>query len=253
MFPLEQVEGPESGREEWSPERITPEEKFLAAQPVDFDPLESVFKVPLPLDIPEPQTAAPAVVPPPVFSNLDEIAPQQQQIIGDSEFQPSHNFQFAASDFDFLLSKGGGGDQAVETPRDSLLLKFDPLLKAPVNRLSTTKEEDAEGVGVVEIAQLIETAPAAEEAEGGAGILLTALEASGFIAVSPASSSMNIEETAKNPQPHCADEEADEKMSVDNTMVLDGESITERNMSYSEVEQDFNSSNELDKKSKMNR
>lgn len=66
----------------------------------------------------------------------------------DSEFQPSQNFQFAASDFDFLLTKGGGNDQSVETPRDSLLLRFDPLLKvAPVvnsGRLSVTLEEEPE-------------------------------------------------------------------------------------------------------------
>lgn len=104
---------------------------------------------------------------------------------------------------------------------------------------------------------------------GEGGVLLTGLETSGIIAaavvVAPtsttfcASTTMNIDEEANNLQPHCADdEEADEKMSVDNTMILDGESSTaERNMSYMEPDQDFNgtgvSSNSgllADKKSK---
>ncbi|XP_065074737.1 transforming acidic coiled-coil-containing protein 1 isoform X2 [Ochlerotatus camptorhynchus] len=218
-----------------------------------------------------------------------------------SEFQPSQNYQFAASDFDFLLSKGGGNEQEVETPRDSLLLRFDPLLKvAPLvnsGRLSVTREEEQEEEqqhfdeqelvsveGGIEISNnpppvIIETAPAAEDGVGespdddhhhqeqlqpqqqqqhqfcvgeGGGVLLTGLETSGFIAaavvVSPtsttfcASTTMDIDEEAKNLQPHCADdEEADEKMSVDNTMILDGESSTaERNTSYMEPDQDFN-------------
>lgn len=247
---------------------------------------------------------------------------------GEDQFQPAQNFQFAASDFDFLLSKGGvgsGRDQAVEVPRDSLLLKFDPLLKAApaaalINssqhqqRLSVTREETPEEVvsvgsggelqelpdfaeGVIEISNsnplppiIVETAPAAEDGEGkspdpqqesnvvgelgGGGVLLTGLETSGFIAVAAVSPSactiamsMNVDEEAKNPQPHCADdEEADEKMSVDNTMILDGgessSSLAERNMSYMEADQDFNgtggggggvslnNTNELDKKSK---
>ncbi|XP_062533495.1 transforming acidic coiled-coil-containing protein 2 isoform X3 [Armigeres subalbatus] len=222
---------------------------------------------------------------------------------GDDQFQPAQNFQFAASDFDFLLSKGGvGDDQAVDGPRDSLLLKFDPLLKAaPLissQRLSVTREETPEEVGAGELEQLpdfaegvieinsssnppppiiVETAPAAEDGEGkspepqqqqqqqspqesgsvvgelgGGGVLLTGLETSGFIAVAAVSPyacttdmSMNVDEEATIPQPHCADdEEADEKMSVDNTMILDGGesscSLAERNMSYMEPDQDSN-------------
>ncbi|KXJ79401.1 hypothetical protein RP20_CCG001095 [Aedes albopictus] len=245
--------------------------------------------------------------------------------IDDDQFQPAQNFQFAASDFDFLLSKGGcpgGGDQTVDAARDSLLLKFDPLLKAPTalvsnsQRLSVTREETPEEIctgelqelpdfveGVIEISTssstnnpppppiIVETAPAAEDGEaethdpplgdssvvgelGGGGVLVTGLETSGFVAVAAVSPSactmsMNIDEEAKNPQPHCADDEddgeADEKMSVDNTMILDGggessSSLAEPNVSFMEADQDFNgtgvslnsTSNELvaDKKSK---
>lgn len=226
-----------------------------------------------------------------------------QQVVADDEFQPAQNFQFAASDFDFLLSKGNSSPNPVdEVPRDSLLLRFDPLLKAPVvARLSSTKEEEEVGFGgLVELCQpLVQTAPAVEEElvqqqqqqpqklvydehneqqDVGEGVLLTALEASGFIAVSPTPSnrsagSSNIvddddggvamdeagEETKT--QHSCADEEAeDEKMSVDNTMIVDcsggggdGSSITaDRNMSFAETDQDFNGGPEqqLDKKSK---
>lgn len=234
----------------------------------------------------------------------------------EGEFQPAQNFQFAASDFDFLLSRGNnkpssGEQQEEDIPRDSLLLRFDPLLKAPVvARLSSTKEEEEVGFGggLVELCQqpLVQTAPAVEEElvvgqqqpqqlvydenneqqDVGEGVLLTALEASGFIAVSPTPSnrsagSSNIvdedvvvvveamdeggEET-KN-QLCCADEEAeDEKMSVDNTMVMEcsggggegsGDSITaDRNMSFAETDQDFNGGGgvgdgpELDKKTR---
>lgn len=224
---------------------------------------------------------------------------QQGQVVADDEFQPAQNFQFAASDFDFLLSKGNSSPNPVdEVPRDSLLLRFDPLLKAPVvARLSSTKEEEEVGFGgLVELCQpLVQTAPAVEEElvqqqqpqklvydehneqqDVGEGVLLTALEASGFIAVSPTPSnrsagSSNIvdddggvamdeggEETKT--QHSCADEEAeDEKMSVDNTMIVDcsgggdGSSITaDRNMSFAETDQDLNGGPEqqLDKKSK---
>lgn len=228
--------------------------------------------------------------------------PVQLQVVED-EFQPAQNFQFAASDFDFLLSKGNN-PPADEVPRDSLLLRFDPLLKAPVvARLSSTKEEEEVSGGfdgLVELCQpLVQTAPAVEEElvvgqqqqklvydenneqqDVGEGVLLTALEASGFIAVSPTPSNRssgaasNIvddeamdeggEET-KTAQLCCADEEAeDEKMSVDNTMIVDcsgggssggggdGLSITaDRNMSFAETDQDFNGAgSELDKKTK---
>lgn len=82
------------------------------------------------------------------FHDRQEQPPHFPDEDHDSEFQPSQNFQFAASDFDFLLTKGGGNDQLVETPRDSLLLRFDPLLKAAplVNsgRLCVTLEEEQE-------------------------------------------------------------------------------------------------------------
>lgn len=82
--------------------------------------------------------------------------------IDDDQFQPAQNFQFAASDFDFLLSKGGcpGGDQTVDAARDSLLLKFDPLLKAPTalvsnsQRLSVTREETPEEICTGELQEL---------------------------------------------------------------------------------------------------
>ncbi|XP_055633969.1 transforming acidic coiled-coil-containing protein 2 isoform X2 [Toxorhynchites rutilus septentrionalis] len=268
---------PQSGREGGSPERIPVEENFLAAQPSEpCSSLQFDFKTPLPPSTvlestTEPVVSAPAAVftapEEAIVSETPELQPeqepapepllggcisdQQQPIIEDSEFQPAQNFQFGESDFDFLLSKGcGKGHQVEETPRDSLLLKFDPLLRVPVCRLSVTEEQEehennSSSVGVVEIPHIVETAPAAEEAEGDSGgeALLTALEASGFVAVSPSSSSMNIDEEKKS-QPHCADEETTvEAMSVDNTMVLDSESSTDRNMSCSDPE--FNSSNEL--------
>ncbi|EDS29116.1 conserved hypothetical protein [Culex quinquefasciatus] len=281
------------------------------------EPQQFEFKAPLPVECFQQQSIPleagfPVAQPPDPFQ-----FPQAPQPVEDGEFQPSQNFQFAASDFDFLLSKGNNSPnsgQADEVPRDSLLLRFDPLLKAPVvARLSTTKEEEPQeelggfGGGLVELCQpLVQTAPAVEEEHNqqpqqqpqqlvyddhneqqdvGEGVLLTALEASGFIAVSPTpsnrsstGSTANIvdamdeggeEYKAQQQPPHCADEEAeDEKMSVDNTMILDyggggdggdGDSganniTTDRNMSFAETDQDFNGGGgvgpELDKKSK---
>lgn len=320
-----------------------------SATPLEGAPINCEFKVPpLPVTfdtqfLPSQQLPVAAFSPAPssTTSSTDlqfsDLASQQDNqfitnieinaTIDEDQFQPAQNFQFAASDFDFLLSKGGGQDQTVDAARDSLLLKFDPLLKtapALVNsqRLSVTREETPEEVGTSELQELpdfvegvieinsssstnnplppiiVETAPAAEDGEGksldpqqqleegeqnssvvgelgGGGVLVTGLETSGFVAVAAVSPSacttgmsMNVDEEAKNPQPHCADdEEADEKMSVDNTMILDGgessSSMAERNMSYMEADQDFNgtgvslnssssnTSNELaDKKSK---
>lgn len=294
------VEEPDSGREGRLPEQLGIAGQILLAehQPAaaaaaysnSSFPLVFEFKAPLPVELSEPAAVPTISITPPASANLIQ---QQEECIADCEFQPAQNFQFAASDFDFLLSKEGENNQIqFEPPRDSLLLKFDPLLKVPVvSRLSTTKEEESEcvgggggvGGGVVEIAQLIETAPAAEEAEGfdcdiggadGEGAVLSALEASGFIAVSPtpaspgnssnnssSSSAMNIEEAAKNLQPHCADEETDEKMNVDTTLVQQQEEATmysDRTLRYSDMEQNVmmdcstgnGSNSELDKKSK---
>ncbi|XP_058464605.1 transforming acidic coiled-coil-containing protein 3 [Malaya genurostris] len=250
-----EADSSESGRGKESPEPLPAEENILAPppQPVEFYPSECQFKTPFPPSFLDPSESS--VLLPTTTEEPQQQQQQQQHLtIEECEFQPAQNFEFAASDFDFLLTRGGGGGNRLEeVPRDSLLLKFDPLLKVPVTLLSTTKEEESESVGggVLEITQLVETAAAAEEAEGsygGSTVSLTAFEASGFAAVSPSSSSMNIDEVNNSQFAHCAEGEADEKMSVDNTVILEGESSTERNMSLSD--QDFNSSNELDKKSK---
>uniref|UniRef100_A0A1Q3EXQ6 Transforming acidic coiled-coil-containing protein C-terminal domain-containing protein n=1 Tax=Culex tarsalis TaxID=7177 RepID=A0A1Q3EXQ6_CULTA len=280
------------------------------------EPQQFQFKAPLPVECfqqqeqtQQQQPGFPVAQPPDPFQ-----FPHAPQSVEESDFQPSQNFQFAASDFDFLLSKGNNSPnsgQADEVPRDSLLLRFDPLLKAPVvARLSSTKEEEPQeelgfggGAGLVELYQqpLVQTAPAVEDEEHnqqqpqqqpqqlvydyhneqqdvGEGVLLTALEASGFIAVSPTPSNRSSTgSTAANnnivdmdeggeeckTQQHCADEEAeDEKMSVDNTMILDygggdggaNNITTDRNMSFAETDQDYNGGGvggaELDKKSK---
>ncbi|XP_055522445.1 transforming acidic coiled-coil-containing protein 1 isoform X2 [Wyeomyia smithii] len=232
------------------PETVTAENFPIVEklQSADSCPLEFEFRAPPPPDSFEPVQT---------ISILE--ASQQQHIFStENEFQPAQTFQFAASDFDCLLSRGG--DIQHQVPRDSLLLKFDPLLKVPAAasaRLGTTEEEKSEGVGV-ELAPLVETAPAAEEAEGGeiAGVLLpasgTCESAASSSVVSLSSSSMSVDETKTSQTSHCADEETDGKMSVDNTIILDCESSTERNMSCTEPDQDLNSTNELDKKQSKN-
>ncbi|XP_053682233.1 transforming acidic coiled-coil-containing protein 1 [Sabethes cyaneus] len=253
----------ESGRAEGTtpePETVT-EENFLTPklQSADTCPQEFEFRAPPPPGSFEPVAptalTSPVTAPEQAISILED-SQQQQRILSDNEFQPAQDFQFAASDFDCLLHRGGDNQQQV--PRDSLLLKFDPLLKVPPSTLlGITEEEKSDGVGVELAPPLVETAPAAEEAEGGevGSALLTALDTSEFAAasavtVSLSSSSMSIDETKNSQIPHCAEEETDEKMSVDNTIILDSESSIEKNMSCTETDQDFNSSSELDKKSK---
>lgn len=60
--------------------------------------------------------------------------------------------QFAETDFDFLQNREDSSKTWDDDPRNSILLKFDPLLRKPVpvfveklsNRLSNTTEEDDE-------------------------------------------------------------------------------------------------------------
>ena len=64
--------------------------------------------------------------------------------------------QFAETDFDFLQNREDSSKPWDDDPRNSILLKFDPLLRKPVpvfseqlcNRLSGTREEDDELIDI---------------------------------------------------------------------------------------------------------
>lgn len=64
--------------------------------------------------------------------------------------------QFAETDFDFLQNREDSSKPWEDDPRNSILLKFDPLLRKPVpvfseqlsNRLSGTREEDDELIDI---------------------------------------------------------------------------------------------------------
>lgn len=76
--------------------------------------------------------------------------------------------QFAETDFDFLQNREASSKPWEDDPRNSILLKFDPLLRKPVpvfseqqlcNRLSGTREEDDELIDIAGMnsTQTIET------------------------------------------------------------------------------------------------
>ncbi|CAO1387476.1 unnamed protein product [Diamesa hyperborea] len=81
---------------------------------------------------------------------------------------PNNILQFAETDFDFLQNREASSKPWEDDPRNSILLKFDPLLRKPVpvfseqqlcNRLSGTREEDDELIDIAGMnsTQTIET------------------------------------------------------------------------------------------------
>ncbi|CAO1406874.1 unnamed protein product [Diamesa serratosioi] len=92
------------------------------------------------------------------FNGMDVFAGQKGSMDQKDEvFKPaSSTFQFAETDFDFLQNREDSSKTWDDDPRNSILLKFDPLLRKPVpvfseqlcNRLSGTREEDDELIDI---------------------------------------------------------------------------------------------------------